>query len=679
MANDPGHREAENRPSRNPLHGWIFPLFIGFMLGLFELLIASRLYGHSLSGIGWGIYWDTFLTGVLCAAIYLPLGFVFAITPRGAGTRLQLWAATLATAALITVNHSSEVSALKQWLPDPNMRMLIPTASVVAILLAAGWVARKLKVSLLGFLIKSLPITFLVTQFFTLGFSTSVSKEKGVIYTKPNIVLIVIDTLRADHVSAYGHSVDGLPTSPRLDSVARQGVRYAQAYAQAPWTRPSVASLMTGLLPQSHGVATPFDRLPESLDTLAEYLQRNGYHTSAFSANPQVSTDFGFDKGFDHFWSINNSLDSYLTSNRVGRKLDAVARELQAKLSGADHPNIHRGIPDADADRINHEFKRWALEQHFDKPRFHYLHYLDPHDPYTAPEDLIKMRGESSSKPRKKDLAPHPAEEFLLAPMDLPPFPVHGYEQTPLEESERQDLMRRYDEEIRFADHRIGKLLGWMGKQGIYNSGTDLLIITSDHGEEFYEHQQWLHGRSLFDEMVNVPLLIQGHWLPEGLVVEEPVQLIDILPTIAAYLNTPLNFDVHGRPLPGFRLPEWAAPPNDFGPDPGPDFGTRTDHPIYSHRPRADHPIDMVRLGKYKLIAVEDGSETHWMLFDVEEDPTEQRNLWGEYEELQESLIHQMRAFQAQAIAARPPGESRTELNQRLEEQLRALGYLDKK
>lgn len=659
MANDPGLGEAENRRSKNPLRGWIQPLLIGFVVGTFETQATAWAYGFSIRNeLPLALQNGAALAAVF-VAIHLAVGLPLALTRLGAGSCLHRLVTLMAGVALLGINHGNEAQFLKDWIANPSQRLVIAAATPAGIGLALYLLAYRMKKLRTALMVIGLSMVALVLK----RGSGSADPDwlQVAAHEQPNVIMVVIDTLRADHLSCYGHTVDGLPTSPKLDAIAEEGVRFHQAYAQAPWTRPSVASLMTGLYPQSHGVATPFDRVPESLPTLAALLQGQGYHCSAFSANPQVSSDFGFDRGFDHFWSINNSLDSLLTGGRIGHKLDASVRRLAMKLSGSEHPNLNRGIPNADADRVNREFKNWATGQYFVGPRFHYIHYLDPHDPYTAPVNLLHSGAGDENLPESQgpraDLSPHPAEEFLLAPVDHPPFPVTGYAQNALPEDERQDLMRRYDEEIRFVDDRLGNLLAWMTAEKLYRPQQDLLIITSDHGEEFYEHQQWLHGRSEFEEMVRVPLIIKAPWLEPGRVHQPPVQLVDLLPSIAKWLEIEVNFEHHGESL--------SAPAKN--------------RPIYSHRPRDVHPIDMVRLNNHKLIAVGDGADTYWLLYDLEADPKERRNLWGQMEELQEQLIHLMRGFQAKALAARPVGESRTELNQRLEDQLRALGYLDKK
>jgi len=370
-----------------------------------------------------------------------------------------------------------------------------------------------------------------------------------------------------------------------------------------------------------------------------------------------VSPTFGFDNGFDYFWSISGSFRDQTCATYLWNRGSLAAKRVLLMLLGS----YDRGIPDADADRVNDEIRSWLNTQDAAVPRFLYFHYLDPHDPYEAPEDLLFDGGLS---------AIHVDESPLFAATDHPPFPVVGFEQTELPEATRQDLLRRYDAEIRFVDDRVGKQLKWMEERGYYSPERDYLIITSDHGEEFFEHQQWLHGRSEFEEMVNVPLIVRGPGVPSKLEVEKPVQLIDILPTVAAWTGEAPNFQVHGFPLP-FKK---SSPATDLGVD----FGR---HFIYSHRPRPDHPIDMIRSGALKLIDVHDGEQIHSFLFHLDRDPGELNNLLDHpstpLQDEAAALRQRMETLRALAESSGAGAET-VELTEAMRAQLQALGYLDK-
>ena len=311
-----------------------------------------------------------------------------------------------------------------------------------------------------------------------------------------NVIFIVIDTLRADHLSAWGYqapqAVDPA-TSPVIDALAADGVRFAQAYAQAPWTRPSAASYLTGLYPQSHAIATQFDRLSEQVPTLAEFLRDAGFRTVGFSANPQVSPPFGLSQGFDRFWNPSSYFQSatFLRAVRRHPWVTAVESQLRPQPAASAGPP-QRGIPNSDADAVNRAVRGWMQGVSDDRPTFLYLHYLDPHDPYNAPVDYLYSDPDSH---RQRD------ESVFHADRLVPPRPLQGSIMDSTSDAELRDHIRRYDTEIRFVDTRLGELLDELRAAGLYRQDRDLVILTSDHGEEFYEHQQWLHGQSLYEEM----------------------------------------------------------------------------------------------------------------------------------------------------------------------------------
>jgi len=410
--------------------------------------------------------------------------------------------------------------------------------------------------------------------------STLISRPKTVSPSDlPNVVIVVIDTLRADSLSCYQEKVSSSVTTPNIDRLAANGARFLSAYAQAPWTRPSTASLFTGLYPASHGIVTPFDPLSQALPTMASMLKRRGYQTVGFSANPQVSPTFGFHNGFDRFWSSTTRLVDKSAGVRLLRKWGLGKSEKQPS----------RGVLHSTADDVNLAIERWLKEEPGDAPTFLYVQYLDPHDPYTAPEDLLQS-------PRLGDVD----ESVLYASQELPPYPLEGSSLPELDPQELHELQRRYDTEIRFVDDRLGKMLESLRAAGIWGED-DYLIITSDHGEEFHEHQQWQHGRSLFEEMIHVPLIMVGPNIPAGDVVQKPVELVDVLPTVAAWTGDPPRFNQHGENL----------------------FGGYKKMGAFSHRPRKQHPIWSLRVGAQKVIWIQGGKEIIKLAFDLDADPNE--------------------------------------------------------
>jgi arylsulfatase A-like enzyme len=468
-----------------------------------------------------------------------------------------------------------------------------------------------------------------------------------------NVVMLVIDTLRADRLSAWGYRAPGAPagelTSPWIDSLAQQAWRFEQAYAQAPWTRPSVASYLTGLFPQSHGVSTQFDRLHPEVPTLASLLRDAGYRTVGFSANPQVSPTFGLTSGFERFWNPSSTHSSRVALRAFRNRFVQPVLNLIPRAEPKSKGPPQRGIANASADDVNREVLAWSGPASADRPTFLYVHYLDPHDPYNAPEDLLY--GDPTSAQRKDESFFHPHE-------GMTPRPLPNSVMTDVDEATLAALKRRYDSEIRFVDDRIAKLMDRLEAAGHYRPERDLLILTSDHGEEHYEHQQWLHGWSLFEEMIHVPLILRGPGFPQGAVHPHPVALVDILPTVAESLGLALGGPVHGKSL----LQEDAL---------------RATRPIYSHRPRAEHPLDMLLIEGQKLIRVSrEPAEPVWMRFDLGSDPDERAGLEQAAREEDASLREILEDFRASAGAFVRGAASKVQLDRAMEDSLRRLGYL---
>lgn len=281
---------------------------------------------------------------------------------------------------------------------------------------------------------------------------------------RPDIVLVVIDTLRADHVGIYGHS---RPTTPHIDALARSGGWYARAYAQSGWTLASFASLLTGRMPHEHRVVrdgrdpTRYGHLSPEVQTLAESLEAVGYATGAVLNNTFLAPEFGLNQGFSSWdWK------------------------------GADNGS-HRS-----ADESVSAALRWMEAQK--APRFLLLHLMEPHMGYAPPEDV---RGTFASKENPPIPLPFLSAEQIGA----------GWagQRRPPPSAEVQDYVSRlYDEEIFTADRAVGRLVEGLRAGGRLEE--TVLVITADHGEEHWEHGGFEHGHALTGELVRVPLVVSG-------------------------------------------------------------------------------------------------------------------------------------------------------------------------
>lgn len=313
-----------------------------------------------------------------------------------------------------------------------------------------------------------------------------------------NVLLYVIDTLRADHLGVYGYQRS---TSPRIDALGRESTVFTRVTAQSSWTRPSVGSIMTGLGPFEHGALRLNDRLrPEAL-TLAEILRRHGYATAGFVTNVNVSREFGFDRGFEKY--------VYLPESE-------------------ERPSMH--VP---ADELHRALDPW-LRGRDERPFFLYVHATDPHTPYTpGPQALERIKIE------------HPQASLLGQPAALQRM-IDDPKQ--ISAANLAYVASLYDAEISFVDAHFGRLLDTLKSLGIYDR--TLIVLTSDHGEEFYEHEGFEHGRTLYQEQLAVPLLIRWPGRPAARSACH-AQHVDILPTILTAVGIVPPPSVDGRSLDG--------------------------------------------------------------------------------------------------------------------------------
>ncbi|KPJ58763.1 MAG: hypothetical protein AMJ42_02670 [Deltaproteobacteria bacterium DG_8] len=335
----------------------------------------------------------------------------------------------------------------------------------------------------------------------------------------PNIIFILIDTLRPDHLGCYGYLRN---TSSQIDSLANHGIVFKNTISQSPWTKPSIASLFTSTLPSTHGVTWRGRNktLPKSMLTLAEVLKQNGYKTVAFSDNPHITKCNGFDQGFDTF--IENY--DWLKGN---------------------------------AEPLTNKVLNWFREN-YQKKYFIYIHYLDPHDPYNAPgiyHDIFlnKKVIDVSNTVKRGNTYVLNGEYHLdrrmkekLKSISNPDYPLP----TPLHISKKElnYLIDLYDGEIRYVDYQVGRIISVLKELKIYDKTT--IIISSDHGEEFLEHGMFRHGYHLYDEIIKVPLIIiSPHFNKTPLKIETPVNLIDLMPTVLDLLGIPSTSGMKGKSL----------------------------------------------------------------------------------------------------------------------------------
>jgi arylsulfatase A-like enzyme len=420
---------------------------------------------------------------------------------------------------------------------------------------------------------------------------------------RPNVLLVILDCLRADHLGAYGYP---LPTSPNLDRLAAEGIRFESSYANGTWTKPSMATLFTGLYPSEHGllrVGTPAsdvtetDALADGIPMLAESFAAAGYRTIAAVNQIHLKPEFGFGRGFTDFHWLK------------GR----AAYELNRLVEGS------------------------AAAAKPGQPVFAWVHYLDLHWPYRHfRKNPVPELGATA-------MDPEPPTDQGIAVIDT-------WVTNHLSEENRLALMARYDREIRYADDALADLVERFRNMGRLDD--TLILITSDHGEGFYEHQELMHGFEPYDEVARVPLVIRAParlGLPGG-VRKTLVSHVDLAPTVLDLLGLP--------PVAGTSGESYL--------------------PVLKGRDHAERAVLIqteltaaLRKGKYKLIQ---HTDRRVELYDLEADPAEKRNLAsggcaGECAALRTELEGRLRKLG-------PPRAAKGTFTAEETEELRALGYL---
>jgi arylsulfatase A-like enzyme len=317
----------------------------------------------------------------------------------------------------------------------------------------------------------------------------------------PLIMFIIIDALRVDALGING--ADGDP-SPVMDGFAKEGVVFTRAYTSSPFTLTSVASIFTGLFPWQHKVLFSEDAglyLSESMPSLVERFREAGYHTAAFSGTYFFFSRNGFAQGFDH-------------------------------MDETCAPAFFRDS----AECLNQRVSEWLRDQ-IAGPTFVYIHYVDPHAPYYAPEPYRNQFTEGLKKPWHSDVCLGEIEQFCKN------RPWYQFFRRP-SGTDLHYLRGLYQGEIAYVDSKLGEIL-----KPLSNRLNTMFLITADHGEAFYEHKVMEHVGELHEPVMRVPFILWGSGLPGGMVIEEQVRTIDIMPTLLDLSGTEPPQGIPGRSL----------------------------------------------------------------------------------------------------------------------------------
>jgi arylsulfatase A-like enzyme len=462
------------------------------------------------------------------------------------------------------------------------------------------------------------------------------------------VILYVMDSLRPDFLSCYGHRNR---TSPHIDALAQDGVLFTHAFAQSTWTRPSAASILTSTYPSVHGVLYLDHALPHSVPILPAQLKRRGFRTVGVSCIGNVSTDFGFGRGFDQF--IEPYKDRKMMERRVKIEFD------RAGWTRRDFAGIEGdSVPLATSEDINDAISPF-LEENRGEDLFLFLWSMDTHDPYCH---------------RDPAMTPfRPSEEVFMLRDAL----------TMTGDGQLGTLKALYEDMIYYNDHHIGKLVGRLKELGLYED--TFLIITADHGEAFGEHGFNGHGREPYDEEIRVPVIMKFPHSEFSGRRSALVQHIDISPTIYHYIDgAEASAPNQGKSL--LPLLRTGTPVNDFVLT---EYLIRADLPRYTAARTADHKYIEYRLGKPAK-----GRIAHYlrqllllllvkprMLFSLEDDPEEKTNIARGSGKVTSRFHDLIRTLQKENKRASrhvsSESRARADVDDEVAKQLKALGYFE--
>jgi arylsulfatase A-like enzyme len=474
-----------------------------------------------------------------------------------------------------------------------------------------------------------------------------------------NVVLVVIDTLRADHLGLYGYDRD---TTPRLEALARESFVFERAQSSAPWTAPSLISLVTSLYPDAHGVRSFPDpgRLDDEVTTLAELLQARGYATAAFTEGGYAKGDFGLDQGFTTFPDNRGDDEGHGSNVLYPSRLES---------------NLDRALA-------------W-LGDHFEEPFFLLFHTYEPHAPYRAPEAYIRRfhpSYESGAEHERLQAALarwsehgavdasdllllerharhcHPTEVRVdLAGLERFGRPLGLYDAA-FEQALLAWIRDAYDAEIAYTDEVLTRLWDALLADGLRER--TLIVVTSDHGEGLGDHGAISHGSVLFEEALRVPLVLR---VPAGRFasrrIDSVVSTVDVMPTILELLGIASDgLRLQGRSL----VPLLAGEP--------------LERMAFSHgrNTASRDPLYSLRVGSWRYNLNRESGRSQ--LYDLQTDPGETENVVSQHPSLAaqlrgvlEAQIQRDRALKREA----PPRRSPRGLPEDTLEELRALGYLE--
>lgn len=387
------------------------------------------------------------------------------------------------------------------------------------------------------------------------------------------VILIVVDALRPDHMTPYGASRN---TTPHIDRLADEGLILTNYFVNGNWTRPTTATLLTGLPPVAHGVEQDQDRLASHFVTLAEALGKEGVPTGAVVGNGNAGSAFGLGRGFQYYADTTRYWDGLPSADQV----------------------VELAIP--------------FVQQNRDKPFFLMMFFVDPHDPYHAPA---------------------PYEDMFVDDPSVPLIRSPHWERKKYAATEVERMKATYDGAIRYTDDTIGRFFDFLRQEGLYDQAT--IMVTADHGEAFGEHDVFLHAHHLYDELIRVPFVFKAPMMSRrGGYAHYLFQSLDLMPTLVRYFGGQVESGLGGVDIfAQLANPRLVDPKrvvvsefNNFGIS---RRAIRTYRRKVIYQDPADENVFMATVGNRALLPSVSFDKPVVKFYDLKTDPGEHENLYS--------------------------------------------------
>jgi arylsulfatase A-like enzyme len=608
-------------------------MLAGLVLGVAEAAVIAL---TGLGGDAQVLWFGPVSHALLLGALGLGGGAALAVLPmdedeiRGWTPSLALLATLLPLGLFSAFFRLRRDVYLEQMPPAPVLVALLGAAAILGLLLFfvgprlfRGRLGGAIRPPSVGIALVGVAIAGAASAAWIVGGAGPPEPREGVppaLADRPNVILVMVDTLRADHLSCYAGPVQ----TPAMCSLADENGTRFRGFTHASWTKPSTASLLTSLLPSSHGVMSKPSSLSPDVEMISETMRSRGYATGGIVSNINLASSFGFDQGYDEYHYLGP--DYLFGAKESSSKL--ILYQLLRTIFFKVKPGLRVGDFYQNAETIN-DVAFDFLERNADTRFFLFLHYMDPHDPYFA----------------------HPYDGTGIA---------RAANQHP--DPERAEEMHRlYKGEIEYLDAHFGEFLAKLDALGLADD--TVIALVSDHGEEFYEHGGWWHGTTLYEEQIAVPFLVK--WSRHGGLTnadDQIARMLDVAPTLIARTGA--------RPpgaMQGVDLVERL------------ERRSERERMIYAEEDHEGNVLRALRTEDWKWIEANEGNPRGLpaeALYHMGKDPGEEQNVadstaWV-IRELKDHADAQEKLAQSRAVE----GGDEADLSEQEIETLRALGYL---